>query len=58
VRADESIEKKYLPIGLTSKATLKKPVAKDYILTYGDVELDSAGFCFQLRKSIELELRH
>jgi predicted homoserine dehydrogenase-like protein len=53
VRADESLKGKYLPAGLSEKGKVLRPVAKDTILTYGDVELDESGFSYKIRKDIE-----
>jgi len=53
VRAVESMESGYLPIGLASKAKVLRPVAKDSILTYHDVEIDKNLFSYKIRKSME-----
>ena len=53
VRAVESMEGGYLPIGLASKAKVLRPVAKDSILTYHDVEIDKNLFSYKIRKSME-----
>ncbi len=44
VRADRSIPGGYLPIGLSQGGKLRRPVAKDSILTYQDVTLDVNRF--------------
>jgi predicted homoserine dehydrogenase-like protein len=53
VRAAESMEGGYLPIGLASKVKVLRPVAKDSILTYHDVEIDKNLFSYKIRKSME-----
>jgi predicted homoserine dehydrogenase-like protein len=53
VRAADSIEHAYLPMGLTGGARVGRPVAKDTLLTYGDVDLDESQLSFKLRKSME-----
>lgn len=53
VRADDSIHGKYLPIGLSARAKVIRPVAKDTILTYDDVKVDQSLFSYKLRKTIE-----
>jgi predicted homoserine dehydrogenase-like protein len=53
VRADESTKGKYLPAGLSERGKVIRPVAKDTILTYDDVELDKSSFSYKLRKDIE-----
>ena len=57
VRADESVAKKYLPIGLSRGAKIVRPVAKDSILTYDDIELDERQFSCQVRKMLEEEFK-
>ncbi len=53
VRAEESLSKAILPMGLTAKARMIRPVAKDSILTYDDVALNEDLFSYRLRKSME-----
>jgi len=55
VRAEASLQNAYLPMGLTGNARLIRPVAKDAVLTYDDVELDETLLSFTLRKSMEEE---
>lgn len=43
----------YLPMGLTGKARIIRPVPKDEFLTYADVELDESQFAYKLRKDME-----
>ena len=57
VQAEESLQNAYLPMGLPGNARLTRPVAKDAILTYADVELDENLLSFTLRKSMEKEKR-
>ena len=52
-RADESVLNKYLPMGLSRGGRMIKPVAKDSILTYDDVELDETTLAFKIRKALE-----
>lgn len=53
VRADDSITGKYLPMGLSRSAKLLRPVRKDSILTYQDVELDRSQLSYKIRKILE-----
>ncbi len=53
VPAEESLKNKYLPTGLTENIKVVRPVAKDRIITYGDVELDENMFAYKLRKEVE-----
>lgn len=55
VRSEESMVNSYLPMGLSGKARVVRPVAKDAILTYEDVELDEDQFAYKLRKEMERE---
>lgn len=55
--AKESLENRYLPLGLSSGAKVIKPIAKDTCVTYGDVELDETSLAFRLRKTLEEEYR-
>jgi predicted homoserine dehydrogenase-like protein len=57
VRANESVLNKYLPIGLSHGGRMIKPVAKDSMLTYDDVELDETTLAFRVRKALEEGLR-
>lgn len=51
--AEESLKDSILPLGLTGKAKVIKPVAKDTPLTYDCVELDSSTTAYRLRKELE-----
>jgi predicted homoserine dehydrogenase-like protein len=53
VRAADSLEHAYLPMGLTGGARVGRPVARDTLLTYADVDLDESQLSFKLRKSME-----
>jgi predicted homoserine dehydrogenase-like protein len=53
VRANESLSNRYLPIGLSRGGRMIKPVPKDAIVTYDDVELDETPLSFKLRKTLE-----
>lgn len=55
VQVGDSLRNGYLPMGLTGNARLIRPVAKDAILTYADVELDESLLSFSLRKVMEKE---
>jgi predicted homoserine dehydrogenase-like protein len=57
-QAKESISKGYLAMGLTNKAKVLRPVARDSILTYKDVALDETLFSYKIRKRIEEELEN
>jgi predicted homoserine dehydrogenase-like protein len=51
--AGQSLDGRYLPIGLSNKAKLLKHVSRDTIITYDDVELDENSFLYRLRKQVE-----
>ena len=53
VSAKESLAHRYLPTGFSEKVKVIRPVAKDSILTYDDVEIDKSLFSYKLRKEIE-----
>jgi predicted homoserine dehydrogenase-like protein len=53
IRADESLSKRYLPMGLSRGAKMIEPVAKDSLVTYGDVEMDENTLAFRVRKTLE-----
>jgi predicted homoserine dehydrogenase-like protein len=53
VRADESLSKKYLPLGLSRAGRMIKSVTKDSFVTYDDVELDESTLAFKVRKTLE-----
>jgi len=55
--AGESIKGKYLPIGLSNKAKVIRSVAKDSILAYDNVEIDTSLFSYKLRKKVEEEFK-
>jgi predicted homoserine dehydrogenase-like protein len=57
VRADESVLRRYLPLGLSRGAKMVRAVAKDALLTYDDVVLDESTLVFALRKRMEEEAR-
>jgi len=57
VGAAESVAGKYLPMGLSSQAKVICPVARDSILSYDDVEIDSGLFSYRIRKMIEAEFK-
>ena len=47
--SDTTLKENLLPIGIAEGAVLKRPIAKDQVLTYDDVELPD-NTCVQLRK--------
>lgn len=53
ISAEDSLKGSNLPLGLTGKAKVIKPVEKDTPLTYGCVQLDSSTTAYQLRKELE-----
>jgi len=55
VRSQESLERGCLPMGLASHVKLLRPVAKNTLVTYKDVEIDDSLFSFKLRKAMEKE---
>ena len=57
VRAEESIKGKYLPIGLSDKTKITRPVKKNSILTYDDVAIDESLFSYKVRKMLEEEFK-
>ncbi len=57
VRAAESLDNGYLPMGLTGKARVTRPVSKGQFLTYQDVALDESTFACTLRRAMEKDAR-
>jgi len=57
VRAGESMQGKYLPIGLSGRVKVVRPVAKGSILTYDDVQVDDKLFSYKLRQTVEQEFK-
>jgi len=53
VQAEDSMPNGYLPIGLSRDAKVVRPVAKDALRTYDDVELDESQFSYRMRKTVE-----
>jgi predicted homoserine dehydrogenase-like protein len=51
--AEESRKNRYLPTGLTEKTKVIRPVKKDTIITYDDVEIDETLLAYKIRKAIE-----
>jgi predicted homoserine dehydrogenase-like protein len=56
-RAQESLAKGFLPMGLASHVKLVRPVAKDTLVTYADVMVDESLFSYKLRRAMEAEAR-
>jgi predicted homoserine dehydrogenase-like protein len=57
VRAQESLEHGCLPMGLASHVKVVRPVAKDALVTYTDVQLDESLFSYRLRRAMEEEAK-
>lgn len=53
VSARQSVEGRYLPMGLSHGARVIKPVAKDALVTYDDVTVDLSSFACRLRRQQE-----
>ena len=53
MRAQDSLDKKCLPLGLTGGAKVIRPVKKGTPLSYDDVELDTTSMAYRLRKELE-----
>jgi predicted homoserine dehydrogenase-like protein len=49
----ESLARSVLPMGLSGKAKVVRPVAEGEILTYSDVELDISTLAYRIRKELE-----
>jgi predicted homoserine dehydrogenase-like protein len=56
MQARESVAQKALPLGLTGKARVRKPVAKGELVTYDCVDIDGGGLAFKLRRELEDQL--
>jgi predicted homoserine dehydrogenase-like protein len=57
VRAQESLEKGFLPMGLANRLKLVRPVPKDAVVTYADVLIDEGLFSYKLRRTMEAEAK-
>ena len=57
-QAKESIRARFLPIGLSAKARVVRPVVKGVPLTYDDVELDTNLLSYKLRNLMEKEVNN
>lgn len=55
--ADRSVAMDALPLGLTGGVSVRRPVAKDTVLTYNDVTLDESQNAVQLRRQQERWIR-
>ena len=51
--APESLSRRMLPIGLAAETKLTRPVAKDQLLSYDDVELPQDSTVVKLRRELE-----
>jgi predicted homoserine dehydrogenase-like protein len=51
--ASESLAKHALPLGLSGRARVKRPVSRGEILSYSDVELEAGTLAFELRSEME-----
>jgi predicted homoserine dehydrogenase-like protein len=49
----ESLSRTVLPMGLSGKARMVRPVARGEVLTYSDVELDTGTLAYRTRKELE-----
>ena len=49
----DSLARSVLPMGLSGKAKVVRPVAKGQILTYSDVEVDTSTLAYRIRKDME-----
>jgi predicted homoserine dehydrogenase-like protein len=56
-RATDSLANSYFPMGLSGNAKVTRPVTKGEILTYEDVELNTDGHAYTVRKSMEEDAR-
>ena len=56
--ARDSLARRTLPIGLTSRAKMVRPVAKDQLLGYEDVELPPNNPLATLRQELEETTRN
>ncbi len=55
--AEKSLAARYLPTGFSEHVKVVRPVRRDTILTYDDVEIDESLFSYKLRKDIEKKAR-
>ncbi len=53
MRAAASVSGSCLPMGLTGRAKVLRPVSRDQVLRHTDVELDESSFAYQLRREME-----
>jgi predicted homoserine dehydrogenase-like protein len=53
----ESLAREVLPMGLSGKAKMVRPVTLGQILTYADVELDTSTLVYRVRKELETRVR-
>jgi predicted homoserine dehydrogenase-like protein len=44
-------------MGLASHVKLVRPVAKDVVVTYADIEVDDSLFSYRLRRAMEEEAK-
>lgn len=57
VPSGESLARHILPMGLSGKAKMVRPVARGGILTYSDLELDTSTPAYRVRKEMEERAR-
>jgi predicted homoserine dehydrogenase-like protein len=55
--SEESLASSVLPMGLSGKAKVVRPVARGRILTYSDVELDTGTPAYRIRREMEERAR-
>ena len=57
ITASQSISRSVLPMRLTSGVKTKHPVAKDQLISYEDVEIESSSTAWTLRQELEEKYR-
>ncbi len=57
LQASDSVARNALPLGLTGKARVVKPVGRGELVTYEHVELDTSSMAYSLRSQMERRVR-
>ncbi len=57
VTASQSVSRRIFPMGLTSGARIRRPVGRDQLITYDDVEIGSRSTAWNLRQELEERYR-
>ena len=57
ITASQSISRRVLPMGLTSGAKIRHPIAKDQLIAYEDVEIESSSTASTMRQELEESYR-